>query len=84
MCLSFQYNVQTDMSRRQLDYEIQRLHNIMKENMGSSEEISQRHKNRLQRIQRIETDMMRAQQMHKEQVGGIFRADMVVTTYLQF
>ena len=56
------------MTRRQLEYESKRLRELMTEDMGTSEQIAQRHEARLQRIRSIETEMLRLQQRHREQV----------------
>ena len=58
------------MTRRQLEYESQRVRELMTEDLGTSEQIAQRHEARLQRIRMIETDMLRLQQRHREQVGS--------------
>ena len=63
-----QYNLQADMTRRQLEYEAQRVRELMTEDLGTSEQIAQRHEARLQRIRMIETEMLRLQQRHREQV----------------
>ena len=63
-----QYNLQADMTRRQLEYEAQRVRELMTEDLGTSEQIAQRHDARLQRIRMIETEMLRLQQRHREQV----------------
>ena len=56
------------MTRRQLEYEAQRVRELMTEDLGTSEQIAQRHEARLQRIRMIETEMLRLQQRHREQV----------------
>ena len=70
-CIVFvlQYNLQADMSRRQLEFEGQRLRELLQENLGSSEQIARRHDARLQRIHAIETEMLQAQQRHHQQVS---------------
>ena len=57
------------MTRRQLEYEVARLRDLMADNLGSSEQIAQRHEARLQRIRLIEAEMLRMQQRHHEQVS---------------
>ncbi len=63
----FQYNLQADMTRRQLEYEAQRVRQLMTENLGTSEQIAARHDARLQRIHMNEAEMLRLQQRHREQ-----------------
>ena len=67
--LFVQYNLQADMTRRQLEYEVSRLSDLMSGNLGTSEQIAQRHEARLQRIRLIESEMLRMQQRHHDQVG---------------
>ena len=68
----FQYNLAVDMSRRQLEYEMQCLHDLMQKELGSAEQIAQRHDARLHRIRAIENEMLRMQQQYRQQVqvGG--------------
>ncbi|XP_071115935.1 adenomatous polyposis coli protein-like isoform X2 [Haliotis cracherodii] len=65
--LSETYNLQTDMTRRQVEYEAKKLEEAMTEKFGTSEHIAQRQEARLQRIRNIEAEMMMLQQRHREQ-----------------
>ena len=56
-----QYNLQTDMARRQLEYEAQQVQGAMTDKLGSAEQSSQRQEARLRRIRSIEADMMQLQ-----------------------
>ncbi|XP_064596590.1 adenomatous polyposis coli protein-like isoform X2 [Liolophura sinensis] len=60
------YNLQADMNRRQLEYEIQKLRESLQENLGSSESIATRHEARLHKIHMIEREMLRLQQRHSQ------------------
>lgn len=53
-----QYSLQTDMARRQLEYEAQQVRSAMTEKLGTTEQASQRQEARLQRIRSIESQMM--------------------------
>lgn len=61
------------MTRRQLKYEAQRVRELMTEDLGTSEQMAQRHEGRLHRIRVIETEMLHLQQRHRQQV----RADII-------
>ena len=57
------------MSRRQLEGETAQLRILMHDNLGTAEQIKQRHETRMQRVHEIETEMLRMQQKHKQQVS---------------
>ena len=59
------------MSRRQLELEAKRLREHMAQQLGSAENIAQRHEARLHRIRLIEHEMIRLQQKHREQVSTL-------------
>ncbi len=63
------------MTRRQLEYEAQRVRQLMTENLGTSEQIAARHDARLQRIHMIEAEMLRLQQRHREQQVSIMKGE---------
>ena len=63
-----QYDIRADLSKRQLEYEAQRLREHMTEHLGSAQQIAARHEARLQRIRLIETEMIRMQEKHQQQV----------------
>ena len=56
------------MTRRQVEYEVQRLQDMMRETMGSAEQIAHRHEARLKRIHTIEVEMLGLQQRHRDKV----------------
>nr|KAG5690318.1 hypothetical protein BaRGS_022545 [Batillaria attramentaria] len=60
------YNLQTDMARRQLEYEAQQVRGAMTDKLGSTEQSSQRQEARLKRIRNIETEMMQLQHQHHQ------------------
>ena len=55
------------MSRRQLEYEMQCLHEMMQKELGNADQIAQRHEARIQRIRIIENEMLRMQQQYRDQ-----------------
>ena len=60
--MKFQYNLQTDMSRRQLEYEAKKLRDKLAETLGSADQITQRQEARLARIRMVENEMLHIQQ----------------------
>ena len=68
-----QYSLQTDMSRRQLEGETSQIRHLMHDNLGTAAQIAQRHETRMQRVRAIETEMLRMQQQHKQQVRLLCR-----------
>ncbi|XP_025084132.1 adenomatous polyposis coli protein-like isoform X3 [Pomacea canaliculata] len=69
------YSLQTDMARRQLEYEAQQVRSAMTEKLGTTEQASQRQEARLQRIRSIESQMMQLtrQQQKKTAVDVTFK-----------
>ncbi|XP_071492084.1 adenomatous polyposis coli protein-like isoform X1 [Diadema antillarum] len=63
------YSLQTDMSRRQLEYEARQLRELMQERLGSMEDIASRHRMRMQRLSAIEYELrqVQEQQQHQQQ-----------------
>ena len=70
-----QYNLQTDMARRQLEYEAQQVQGAMTDKLGSTEQSSQRQEARLRRIRTIESEMiqLQRQQQMTQRVSGCAR-----------
>ena len=60
-----QYNLQTDMARRQLEYEAQQVQGAMTDKLGSTEQSSQRQEARLRRIRTIESEMIQLQRQQQ-------------------
>jgi len=69
--LLLQYDLQTELNRRQLEYEAQRVRGMIEENLGSVEQVAQRQEARLQRVRLVEGEMQRMQQLHLEQVSAV-------------
>ncbi|KAJ8311380.1 hypothetical protein KUTeg_010735 [Tegillarca granosa] len=61
------YNRQSDMARRQLEFEAKRIQNSFEQSMGDNDQIVQRQEVRLRKIQEIETEMIKLQQQHRQQ-----------------
>lgn len=70
------------MTRRQLEYEVSRLSDLMADNLGTSEQIAQRHEARLARIRMIESEMLRMQQRHHDQVNPFHSLIIHTITYI--
>ncbi|XP_069101780.1 LOW QUALITY PROTEIN: uncharacterized protein [Argopecten irradians] len=81
--LSDKYHRQTDLARRQLEFEVKRVQDAFQQKMGTNDQIVQRQEARLTRVQTIETDILKIQQQHhiqmesaaKEQVNGYSQAE---------
>ncbi|KAF7217598.1 adenomatous polyposis coli protein isoform X1 [Nothobranchius furzeri] len=57
--LTENFTLQTDMSRRQLEYEARQIRSAMEEQLGSCQEMEKRAQTRVSRIQQIEKDILR-------------------------
>uniref|UniRef100_A0AAY4B6D4 APC regulator of WNT signaling pathway n=1 Tax=Denticeps clupeoides TaxID=299321 RepID=A0AAY4B6D4_9TELE len=57
-----QFSLQTDMSRRQLEYEARQIRAAMEEQLGTCQDMEKRAQVRVSRIQQIEKDMLRIRQ----------------------
>ncbi|XP_077479233.1 adenomatous polyposis coli protein isoform X1 [Stigmatopora argus] len=76
--LSENFTLQTDMSRRQLEFEARQIHGAMEEQLGSRQEMEKRAEARTSRIHQIEKDVVKlrarlqadAAQGPAESVGG--------------
>jgi hypothetical protein len=60
-CGLFQYNLQTDMARRQLEFEAEKVHGEMRSTLGSADQSNLRQDARLRRIRAIEAEMVSLQ-----------------------
>ncbi|XP_057675062.1 adenomatous polyposis coli protein isoform X2 [Corythoichthys intestinalis] len=76
--LSENFTLQTDMSRRQLEFEARQIHAAMEEQLGSRQEMEKRAEARTSRIHQIEKDVVKlrarlqadATQVSGDSVGG--------------
>uniref|UniRef100_A0A8C1PY55 APC regulator of WNT signaling pathway n=1 Tax=Cyprinus carpio TaxID=7962 RepID=A0A8C1PY55_CYPCA len=59
--LTENFSLQTDMTRRQLEYEARQIRAAMEEQLGSCQDMEKRAQGRVARIQQIEKDMLRIQ-----------------------
>ncbi|RVE66211.1 hypothetical protein OJAV_G00124760 [Oryzias javanicus] len=57
--LTENFTLQTDMSRRQLEFEARQIRSAMEEQLGSCQEMERRAQSRVSRIQQIEKDILR-------------------------
>ncbi|KAJ4919636.1 hypothetical protein JOQ06_002077 [Pogonophryne albipinna] len=57
--LTENFTLQTDMSRRQLEFEARQIRSAMEEQLGSCQEMERRAQARVSRIQQIEKDVLR-------------------------
>uniref|UniRef100_A0A8C1B4E3 APC regulator of WNT signaling pathway n=3 Tax=Cyprinus carpio TaxID=7962 RepID=A0A8C1B4E3_CYPCA len=57
--LTENFSLQTDMTRRQLEYEARQIRAAMEEQLGSCQDMEKRAQGRVARIQQIEKDMLR-------------------------
>ncbi|XP_064153235.1 adenomatous polyposis coli protein-like isoform X2 [Anguilla rostrata] len=60
--LTENFSMQTDMTRRQLDYEARQIRAAMEEQLGTCQDMEKRAQARVARIQQIEKDMLRMRQ----------------------
>uniref|UniRef100_A0A665TYI9 APC regulator of WNT signaling pathway n=1 Tax=Echeneis naucrates TaxID=173247 RepID=A0A665TYI9_ECHNA len=83
--LTENFTLQTDMSRRQLEFEARQIRSAMEEQLGSCQEMERRAQARVSRIQQIEKDILKlgaCLQVTSSPVGGdclIRRSDMVIS-----
>ncbi|OWF52755.1 adenomatous polyposis coli homolog [Mizuhopecten yessoensis] len=64
--LSDKYHRQTEMARRQLEFEVKRVQDAFQQKMGTNDQIVQRQEARLTRVQAIETDILKIQQQQHQ------------------
>nr|XP_015193210.1 PREDICTED: adenomatous polyposis coli protein isoform X2 [Lepisosteus oculatus] len=67
--LTENFSLQTDMTRRQLEYEARQIRAAMEEQLGTCQDMEKRAQARVARIQQIEKDMLRIRQHLQSQPG---------------
>ncbi|CAK6444427.1 unnamed protein product [Pipistrellus nathusii] len=65
--LTENFSLQTDMTRRQLEYEARQIRVAMEEQLGTCQEMEKRAQRRVTRIQQIEKDILRIRQLLQSQ-----------------
>ncbi|XP_061480056.1 adenomatous polyposis coli protein isoform X2 [Rhineura floridana] len=72
--LTENFSLQTDMTRRQLEYEARQIRAAMEEQLGTCQDMEKRAQVRVARIQQIEKDILRIRQLLQSQVVEAERA----------
>ncbi|KAL8203536.1 UNVERIFIED_CONTAM: hypothetical protein K2H54_056205 [Gekko kuhli] len=67
--LTENFSLQTDMTRRQLEYEARQIRAAMEEQLGTCQDMEKRAQVRVARIQQIEKDILRIRQLLQSQVA---------------
>ncbi|XP_027627001.1 adenomatous polyposis coli protein [Tupaia chinensis] len=65
--LTENFSLQTDMTRRQLEYEARQIRVAMEEQLGTCQDMEKRAQRRIARIQQIEKDILRVRQLLQSQ-----------------
>uniref|UniRef100_A0A8D1FQT1 Adenomatous polyposis coli protein n=1 Tax=Sus scrofa TaxID=9823 RepID=A0A8D1FQT1_PIG len=65
--LTENFSLQTDMTRRQLEYEARQIRVAMEEQLGTCQDMEKRAQRRITRIQQIEKDILRIRQLLQSQ-----------------
>uniref|UniRef100_A0A8P0PIS4 APC regulator of WNT signaling pathway n=1 Tax=Canis lupus familiaris TaxID=9615 RepID=A0A8P0PIS4_CANLF len=65
--LTENFSLQTDMTRRQLEYEARQIRVAMEEQLGTCQDMEKRAQRRVTRIQQIEKDILRIRQLLQSQ-----------------
>ncbi|XP_053501123.1 adenomatous polyposis coli protein [Ictalurus furcatus] len=79
--LTENFSLQTDMTRRQLEYEARQIRAAMEEQLGTCQDMEKRAQVRLARIQQIEKDMLRLhQQLQSQPSESEAKHDLVAQT----
>uniref|UniRef100_A0A8C2NWQ4 Adenomatous polyposis coli N-terminal dimerisation domain-containing protein n=1 Tax=Capra hircus TaxID=9925 RepID=A0A8C2NWQ4_CAPHI len=77
--LTENFSLQTDMTRRQLEYEARQIRVAMEEQLGTCQDMEKRAQRRITRIQQIEKDILRIRQLLQSQAteaeGSTTRTD---------
>ncbi|XP_036742867.2 adenomatous polyposis coli protein isoform X5 [Manis pentadactyla] len=77
--LTENFSLQTDMTRRQLEYEARQIRVAMEEQLGTCQDMEKRAQRRITRIQQIEKDILRIRQLLQSQAtdteGSAARTD---------
>uniref|UniRef100_A0A8C8E6V3 Adenomatous polyposis coli protein n=1 Tax=Otus sunia TaxID=257818 RepID=A0A8C8E6V3_9STRI len=72
--LTENFSLQTDMTRRQLEYEARQIRAAMEEQLGTCQDMEKRAQVRVVRIQQIEKDILRIRQLLQSQAAEAERA----------
>ncbi|NWR23532.1 APC protein, partial [Emberiza fucata] len=72
--LTENFSLQTDMTRRQLEYEARQIRAAMEEQLGTCQDMEKRAQARVARIQQIEKDILRIHQLLQSQAAEAERA----------
>ncbi|XP_061873237.1 adenomatous polyposis coli protein isoform X4 [Colius striatus] len=72
--LTENFSLQTDMTRRQLEYEARQIRAAMEEQLGTCQDMEKRAQARVARIQQIEKDILRIRQLLQSQAAEAERA----------
>ncbi|XP_057286848.1 adenomatous polyposis coli protein isoform X1 [Pezoporus wallicus] len=72
--LTENFSLQTDMTRRQLEYEARQIRAAMEEQLGTCQDMEKRAQARVARIQQIEKDILRIRQLLQSQATEAERA----------
>ncbi|XP_030106148.1 adenomatous polyposis coli protein isoform X16 [Mus musculus] len=67
--LTENFSLQTDMTRRQLEYEARQIRAAMEEQLGTCQDMEKRAQRRIARIQQIEKDILRVRQLLQSQAA---------------
>ncbi|XP_009959995.1 PREDICTED: adenomatous polyposis coli protein-like, partial [Leptosomus discolor] len=67
--LTENFSLQTDMTRRQLEYEARQIRAAMEEQLGTCQDMEKRAQARVARIQQIEKDILRIRQLLQSQAA---------------
>ncbi|XP_021111530.1 adenomatous polyposis coli protein isoform X6 [Heterocephalus glaber] len=72
--LTENFSLQTDMTRRQLEYEARQIRVAMEEQLGTCQDMEKRAQRRIARIQQIEKDILRIRQLLQSQAAEAERS----------
>ncbi|XP_047680272.1 adenomatous polyposis coli protein isoform X8 [Prionailurus viverrinus] len=72
--LTENFSLQTDMTRRQLEYEARQIRVAMEEQLGTCQDMEKRAQRRVTRIQQIEKDILRIRQLLQSQATDAERS----------
>ncbi|XP_073089044.1 adenomatous polyposis coli protein isoform X16 [Manis javanica] len=72
--LTENFSLQTDMTRRQLEYEARQIRVAMEEQLGTCQDMEKRAQRRVTRIQQIEKDILRIRQLLQSQATDTERS----------
>ncbi|XP_040613991.1 adenomatous polyposis coli protein isoform X2 [Mesocricetus auratus] len=72
--LTENFSLQTDVTRRQLEYEARQIRAAMEEQLGTCQDMEKRAQRRIARIQQIEKDILRVRQLLQSQAAEAERS----------